>query len=152
MVPRAGLGVGTAVRVFVHIQEDKPAGDQAVEQGGQRVAKLARPRDPLGCSVGVRKIPVAVAARDLASGRVFKQICGEACRTAFLRDVRRHDPGLRVEDMENAVTSAMERLRSTLTPANARVYLSDLPQDVDVVSVDLPAHKAARVHYYINAA
>jgi ATP-dependent 26S proteasome regulatory subunit len=93
-----------------------------------------------------------VAARELASGRIFRQICRAACQEAFLRDLRAGDPGLRVLDVERALADAFERLASTLTARNAHAYLPDLPQDVDVVSVEPVVRKVARPHRYVNAA
>jgi proteasome-associated ATPase len=93
-----------------------------------------------------------VVARDLASGRLFEQVCRAACRAAFLRDLRGGDVGLRVADMEDALVDAMQRLASTLSPRNAHAYLSDLPQDVDVVSVEPVVRKVPRPHRYLNAA
>ena len=61
------------------------------------------------------------------------------------------EPGLRPADMENAIADAMERLASTLTTRNAHVYLTDLPQDIDVVSVEPVARKVSRPHRYLNA-
>src|SRR5207244_9401835 len=65
-----------------------------------------------------------VVARELASGRLFAQICRAACQTAFLRDLRSGEPGLRVADMEQAVGEAIARLSSTLGRQNAQAYLS----------------------------
>lgn len=93
-----------------------------------------------------------VTARELASGRIFAQICRAARQAAFLRDVRGGEPGLRVADMENAVSQAMGRLASTLSLRNVHAYLSDLPQDVDVVSVEPVVRKVSRPHRYLNAA
>ena len=90
-----------------------------------------------------------VGARELASGRTFEQICRSARRSAFLRDVRGGDSGMRVADIESAVSEAMHRLASTLTPRNAHAHLSDLPQDVDVVSVE-PITRRVAAHRYIN--
>ncbi len=92
-----------------------------------------------------------VVARELASGRMFAQVCRAACQAAFLRDVRGGEPGVRVADMEHAVTEAMERLASTLSRQNVHAYLSDLPQDVDVVSVEPVVRKVARPHRYLHA-
>jgi proteasome-associated ATPase len=91
-----------------------------------------------------------VAARDLASGRIFEQVCRAARRSAFLRDVRDGDPGLRVTDIEDAVSDAFERLATTLSLRNAHAYLGDLPQDVDVVSVEPIKRKLTRPHRYLN--
>jgi SpoVK/Ycf46/Vps4 family AAA+-type ATPase len=93
-----------------------------------------------------------VTARELASGRIFEQVCRAARQVAFLRDVRGGEPGLRVTDMENAISQTMERLTSTLSLRNVHAYLSDLPQDVDVVSVEPTVRKVARPHRYLNAA
>jgi proteasome-associated ATPase len=93
-----------------------------------------------------------VTARELASGRIFEQICRAARQAAFLRDVRGGEPGLRVADIENAVSHAMKRLTSTLSLRNVHAYLSDLPQDVDVVSVEPVVRKVSRPHRYLHAA
>jgi proteasome-associated ATPase len=91
-----------------------------------------------------------VAARDLASGRIFEQICRAARRSAFLRETRDGDAGVRVADINEAVSDAFERLATTLSPRNAHAYLSDLPQDVDVVSVEPIKRKLSRAHRYVN--
>jgi hypothetical protein len=89
-----------------------------------------------------------VVARELTSGRMLAQICGAACQAAFLRDLSGGTPGLRVADMEQAVSEAMERLASTLSRRNLHAYLSDLPQDVDVVSVEPVGRRVARLYRY----
>jgi proteasome-associated ATPase len=92
-----------------------------------------------------------VSAREVASGRVFAQVCRAARQKAFLRDVRGGDEGVRVEDMQGAVAHALERLATTLTLRNVHAYLTDLPQDIDVVSVDPIARRVPRPHRYLNA-
>jgi ATP-dependent 26S proteasome regulatory subunit len=92
-----------------------------------------------------------VCARDLASGRVFEQVCRAARQRAFLREVRGGEAGLCVADIEDAVVQALERLATTLTPRNVRSYLNDLPQDLDVVSVEPIVRRVARPRKYINA-
>ena len=64
-----------------------------------------------------------VAARELASGRIFEQICRAACQAAFLRDVRGEEPGLQVRDINDAVSDVIQRLASTLSVRNAAAYL-----------------------------
>lgn len=91
-----------------------------------------------------------VAARELASGRIFEQVCRAARRSAFLRDVRDGDSGLRVTDIEDAVSETFERLATTLSLRNAHAYLGDLPQDVDVVSVEPIKRKLTRPHRLLN--
>jgi proteasome-associated ATPase len=93
-----------------------------------------------------------VAARDLASGRTFAQICRGARLAAFLREVRGGERGMRVADMERAVGEAMQRLATTLTPRNVHAYLTDLPQDVDVVRVEPIVRKPKHPHRYRHAA
>ena len=39
---------------------------------------------------------------------------------------------------------------SALTPRNAHVYLSDLPQDIDVVAVEPIVRRVAQPHRYLN--
>jgi len=56
-----------------------------------------------------------------------------------------------VADVEEATATALERLRGALTVRNVRAYLSDLPQDVDVVSVDPVARRVPRPHHYLHS-
>jgi proteasome-associated ATPase len=91
-----------------------------------------------------------VTARELVSGRMIEQICRAARQAAFVRDVRTKDRGLRMEDIDEAVSDAIQRLTSLLTPHNARSYLSDLPQDIDVVSVEPIVRRVKHAHRYLN--
>ncbi len=77
-----------------------------------------------------------ISARELVSGRLIEQVCRAARRSAFVRDLERGEPGIQLQDMAQAIEDALKRLRQTLTPQNARSYLDDLPQDIDVVSVE----------------
>ncbi len=92
-----------------------------------------------------------VFARELASGRLFAQICRAAKQAALLRECCGEEWGLRTNDVEDAVSEAIARLATTLTPANIRAYLSDLPQDVDVVSVEPIVRRVARPHVYLTS-
>src|SRR5262249_59796469 len=92
-----------------------------------------------------------VVARELASGRLFAQICREACRSALQRDLRTGEAGLRVADMEQALSGALERLTTTLTRQNVHAHLADLPQDVDVVSLEPLGRRGPRPHPYRHA-
>jgi SpoVK/Ycf46/Vps4 family AAA+-type ATPase len=92
-----------------------------------------------------------IAARELASGRTFEQICHAAKRAAFFRDVREGEGGLRITDIEAATAAAVERMASTLSIRNAHAYLADLPQDVDVVSVEPIKRKVSQMHGYFHA-
>ena len=93
-----------------------------------------------------------VAARELASGRLFEQICRAARQAAFMRDIRGGEQGLCVNDIADAVSNAIQRLGSTLSVHNARAYLHDLPQDVDVVSAEPVVRRTVRAHRYLNVA
>ena len=93
-----------------------------------------------------------VCARELASGRLFEQICESAKDSAFMRAAAGGDEGICVLDMENAVSNAIDRLTSTLSKSNVHAHLSDLPQDVDVVSVEPIARRVSQPHRYISLA
>jgi len=90
-----------------------------------------------------------VAARELLSGRTIEQLCIQARRNAFRRHTETGVPGVRVTDMEAAVAEALQRLSTTLTPANARAMLGDLPQDLDVVAVQAVQRNVA-AHRYLQ--
>ena len=92
-----------------------------------------------------------IAARDLASGRLIENICRTARRLAFLREIRAGGAGVRVKDMEDSVSQTLERMRTILTVHNAHAYLTDLPQDVDVVSVEPIVRKVKHPHHYLNS-
>jgi hypothetical protein len=54
--------------------------------------------------------------------------------------------------MEQAVAEAIEKLGTTLSRLNVRSYLPDLPQDVDVVSVEPVVRKVSRLERYRHVA
>ena len=61
----------------------------------------------------------------------------------------RSNEGLTLADMEHAVDEGIGRLRMLLSPQNAKAYLADLPQEVDVVAVE-PAHSQVHTHRYLQ--
>lgn len=91
-----------------------------------------------------------VQARELVSGRFITQVCHAVKQSAFLRDERGDAPGIRVEDMETAITDGVERLTQTLTRHNVGAYLTNLPQDMDVVSVTPIIRRIKRPHRYVT--
>ena len=91
-----------------------------------------------------------IVARELASGRLFESVCRTARRSAFLREVRGGVAGVQLIDMQESVSQTLERMRTTLTICNAQAYLPDLPQDVDVVSVEPIVRKVKQPHTYLN--
>ncbi|MCR9096668.1 MAG: AAA family ATPase [bacterium] len=93
-----------------------------------------------------------VHARELMSGRLLDQIALSIREKAFRRHVAGDDGGLRIPDALAAVETCLAELSTTLTVHNARAYLDDLPQDVDVVRVEPIRTKPERRHRYYNAA
>ena len=90
-----------------------------------------------------------VSARELVSGRLIRQISTAARQAAFVRDASGAEAGLRLSDMHEAVSDTMERLRTTVTRHNAHAYLSDLPQDVDIVSVEPISRRIKRPYRFL---
>jgi len=92
-----------------------------------------------------------VVARELVSGRIFEQVCRQARRAACLREAQGEgEPGLRVSDIDDAVAQAMQRMRTTLSAENAHSHLTDLPQDVSVVSVEPVVRKVKQAGRYLK--
>ncbi len=93
-----------------------------------------------------------ICARELISGRLIAQLCQNARRRAFSRDVRANgaEPGISVADMDAAITQGLEQLRTTLTPRNAHEHLSDLPQDQDIVSIEPCNRKITNRRRYLT--
>lgn len=93
----------------------------------------------------------SIGVHELVSGRLIKQICHAACTRALARRIRGGGDGVRVDDVRRAVADATERLRTTLTAANASRHIADLPDDVDVVRVERPRNgTATRELEYLN--
>ena len=89
-----------------------------------------------------------VSTRHLASGRLFEQICVSARQRAFERHSRTGESGVTVNDMEEAVADAVQKLTTTLSVRNIRHLLDGLPQDVDAVAID-PVTRGVRKHRYL---
>lgn len=94
-----------------------------------------------------------VVASELLSGRSLAQICRAVRASAFDREVNGGGSvGIDARDVEDAITSALDRLTSTLTVRNAHAYLDGLRQDVDVVAFEPAVRPVARPHDYLSAA
>jgi proteasome-associated ATPase len=91
-----------------------------------------------------------ISARELLSGRLIEQICRAARQAAFSRDLRTGESGLRIEDIDEAISDAIRKLSSTLTTQNARAYMSDLPQDMDIVAVEPIVRRVTQRRRYLN--
>jgi proteasome-associated ATPase len=93
-----------------------------------------------------------VRAADLINGAGIAKIALGATESACLREVEGGAPGIQLTDVLTAISEEFESAARTLTPANCHQYLNDLPQDVDVVRVELVQRKIPRPHLYLSAA
>lgn len=98
-----------------------------------------------------RRMPVR--PDHLISGAMIAGIANDACRRACLRQVRgRPGPrGVSWPDLEASLSRRFEQAARLLTPANCRSFLSDLPEDVDIVSIDRPQRRSIREYRYVVA-
>jgi len=90
-----------------------------------------------------------IKAFDLTSGRAIKQIVAAASETAFRRDVEQSIGGISLADVDAALENLIVGWRGMLCAANVSTFLSDLPEDVDVVSVQ-PVADAGRPARYLS--
>jgi proteasome-associated ATPase len=89
-----------------------------------------------------------VRAADLVSGAQLEAIAQAALERACVREAEGGPVGVSVADMNAAISEFFLAAPRALTPRNARNYLRDLPQDVDVVRVDLVDRKVSHPHRY----
>ena len=89
-----------------------------------------------------------VRAADLVSGAQLEAIAQAALERACVRDIEGGPVGVSAPDMSAAISDFFKSASQVLTPRNARNYIGDLPQDVDVVSVSLTERKVKRPHLY----
>jgi proteasome-associated ATPase len=92
----------------------------------------------------------SVRAADLVSGAIIANIVNSAIERACTREVETNEPGLRTDDVLAAMADEFEAAMRVLTPANCRYHLTDLPQDMDVVSVEPVVRKVKQPHRYLN--
>jgi proteasome-associated ATPase len=89
-----------------------------------------------------------VRAADLVSGAQLQAIAQAALERACVRDIEGGPVGVSAADMDAAISNFFVSASRVLTPRNARNYICDLPQDVDVVSVSPAERKVKRPHLY----
>jgi len=89
-----------------------------------------------------------VRAADLVSGAQLQSIARAAQERACVRESQGGPAGITSADMHAAISDFFISAPSALTPRNVRYYLNDLPQDVDVVRVELVDRKVKRPHLY----
>ena len=89
-----------------------------------------------------------VRAADLVSGAQLGAIAQAAMERACVREAEGGPLGVSLADISAAISDFFVSAPRALTPRNARNYLRDLPQDVDVVRVDLVERKVSHPHRY----
>lgn len=160
------LAEGARAIFEIHLPADTPvcpngssASDTRAEIIETAVSRLYAPNSGNEiCTIKFRDGTTrVVCARELMSGRLISQICLAARQSAFSREMRNRnpvvkdfEPGLNLTDMHDAVSATLTRMQTTLTRHNAHAYLADLPQDIDVVSVEPIRRKVSNAHEYIT--
>jgi proteasome-associated ATPase len=91
-----------------------------------------------------------VRAAELVSGRLIEQTCLQIRNSAFRREIDGGESGACSADMEQAIESALQRLRGELSIHNVRSYL-DIPTDADVIAVDQIGPKVEKSYRYLRA-
>jgi hypothetical protein len=93
-----------------------------------------------------------VRARELISGASIAKIALSAKERACVEEIESGESGVRLKHILSAIAEELESMAATLTPANCRHHLTDLPQDVDAVRVEPIQRKVARPHAYLHVA
>ena len=93
-----------------------------------------------------------VKAGDLISGAGIAKIARTAVERACSREIRGGGEGVSPDDILHAIADEHEAAAGLLTPGNCRRYLTDLPQDVDVVRVEPVQRAVPRLHHYRKVA
>lgn len=92
----------------------------------------------------------SLRAADLISGAVLANISLGARERACRRRRATGELGLRLADLLAAIDRELEVAVRSLTPANCRQYLGDLPYDSDVVNIERTPARAAAPHRLLN--
>ncbi len=94
----------------------------------------------------------SVTAADLVNGATLANIAHKGVERACFREVEGGASGLCLEDLLSAVAEELDTLVSTLTAANCKNFIEDLPQDVDVVKVEPVTPAVQRAYRYLRVA
>jgi proteasome-associated ATPase len=89
-----------------------------------------------------------IRVHELLSGAVLAKLVHAASQRSLLREIQTGERGIQLTDMLAAIADEVMTIARVLTPANCRRYLDDLPQDVDVVSVDPVKRKPTHSHRF----
>ncbi|UCH83224.1 MAG: AAA family ATPase [Candidatus Latescibacterota bacterium] len=93
-----------------------------------------------------------VGIRDVISGAILAKLANDAGQRACLREIGTGERGIRLDDVYHAIDEAIANAANLLTPTNCSKYVSNLPQDIDVVSVEPIRRKTTQLHHYFRAA
>ena len=93
-----------------------------------------------------------IGAKDLISGANIAKIARDAGAAAYKRHRATGEAGIKLEDVLSAMADEFESMARTLSKSNCRSYVTDLPQDVDVISVEPIRRKVLRPHTYLHVA
>lgn len=93
-----------------------------------------------------------VRAADLMNGASLANLAMRAKQAACLREARTAVAGIRLEDVLDAAQAEVESLWGKLSPRNCRHYLTDLPADLDVVSLTAQRRQVPRPHRVLRVA
>jgi proteasome-associated ATPase len=144
-----------------HLQPDVPyafdgvgadeARDEIIEAAVSRIYSPNADTDLLALTLrdGKRRV---IKAPELVSGAGIAKIASSAKERACLEEVETGETGVRLKHILAAIEEEFVSVASTLNPANCRYHLADLPQDVDVLRVDLIQRQVAKPHAYLHVA
>ncbi|MEK6289233.1 MAG: AAA family ATPase [Acidobacteriota bacterium] len=93
-----------------------------------------------------------VRAKELISGASIAKIALAAKERACVEEIETGQSGVGLKHVLSAIADELECLAGSLTSANCRDYLTDLPQDVDAVRVEPIRRKVPRPHAYLHVA
>lgn len=137
-IPYASKGAGAGAAAAREILLDQAVSQLFAQNSETELANLTL-RD------GKHRL---VRAADLVSGAHLESIAQSTLERACVREAEGGPPGVTTADMDAAVSDFLIAAPRSLTPSNARNYLSDLPQDVDVVRVDIVERRVSHPHRY----
>ena len=168
-VPRPNMAAARAIfgkHLPAKLPYETPADsrDQAAARAGLIDAAVAAIYAPNGANClakvtmrdNTRRI---VTSADLVSGASIHKVARVATQALALRMVAAlesgHQPraeklGIRLDDILTAIIDEFTTTASVLTRDNIRRYVSDLPQESDVTSVELIQRRVLEPHRYIN--
>lgn len=92
----------------------------------------------------------SVRAADLISGAMIANIANSALERACVREVETGEQGLRFTDVACCMDEEFDAAVRALTPGNCRSHLTDLPHDLDVVSVQPVPRKGLNSSRYLH--